>query len=74
MHWQCIGSASLMYSACLLILPLLRCSPFTDAPAIHEFVLSAIFLVDMVLKFRLAFREHEQLVGDPKRIRQRYMR
>ena len=50
------------------------CSPFTDGPAIHEYVLSAIFAVDMVLKFRLAFREHEQLVGCPKRILRRYMR
>ena len=53
---------------------LVCCSPFTDGPAIHEYVLSAIFAVDMALKFRLAFREHEQLVGCPKRILQRYMR
>jgi hypothetical protein len=54
--------------------PLVCCSPFTDGPAIHEYVLSAIFAADMALKFRLAFREHEQLVGCPKRILQRYMR
>ena len=54
--------------------PSMHCSPFTDGPAIHEYVLSAIFAVDMALKFRLAFREHEQLVGCPKRILQRYMR
>lgn len=53
---------------------LVCCSPFTDGPAIHEYVLSAIFAVDMALKFRLAFREHEQLVGCPKRILQRYLR
>lgn len=37
-------------------------------------MLSTIFAVDMVLKFRLAFRKQEQLVGCPKRILHRYLR
>lgn len=49
-------------------------SPFGDMPAIHEYVLSAIFLVDMILKFRLAYRKDEQLIGDPSTIRTRYLR
>ncbi len=53
-----------------------RCvrSPFDDMPAINEYVLSAIFLVDMILKFRLAYRKNEQLIGDPSTIRTRYLR
>lgn len=49
-------------------------SPYSDSPAVHEYVLTAIFLIDMVVKFRLAFVEHEQLVTDPRRIRARYLR
>ena len=50
----------------------LPCSPFTDLPAYHEYILTTVFLVDMALKFRLAYRDQEQLIGDPRRIRQRY--
>lgn len=50
------------------------CSRYTDSPAVHEYMLSAIFLFDMVVKFHLAFVEHEQLVTDPHRIRARYLR
>jgi len=49
-------------------------SPFDDMPAINEYVLSAIFLADMILKFRLAYRKNEQLIGDPSIIRTRYLR
>lgn len=48
--------------------------PLTDTPAIQEYLLSTVYLLDMLFKFRLAFVEREQLVTDPIRIRARYLR
>ena len=49
-------------------------SPLSDGPAIQELVLSFIFVTDMLLRFRVAYRDQEQLVTDPSKIAQRYLR
>ena len=51
-----------------------RRRPFSNAASLHEYVLTTIFLADLVLKFRLAFRSQEQLIGDPAQIRKRYFK
>ena len=50
------------------------CRPLTNPAVLMDNLLQCIFLVDMVLAFRLAFREDEVLVTDSRRIALRYLR
>ena len=52
------------------------CSPYASFQAISTFILLAIFAVDIVLSFHLAYREPSQrrLVTDLSAIRMRYIR
>lgn len=50
------------------------CSPYDSPKALLEYATVALFTVDMVFKFRLAFYEDELLVDDVRSIAVRYFK
>ena len=48
--------------------------PFNDAQAVIEYLLFAVYLADIFVRFRLAFHSDQGLVTSPRMIAQRYVK